>query len=58
MLMDLMAMRESTRPELTLTCVCNHPADAHTMSGRCRVPGCPCDSYQPMPEVGVPANAA
>ena len=36
---------------LTLQCVCNHPENAHGMSGHCRVPGCLCEQYQPMPEV-------
>ena len=52
MFTDLVSMRGPTYPGLTLVCVCNHPENAHSMSGRCRVPGCPCESYQPMPEIG------
>ena len=52
MFMDLVSMRAVTPADLTLICVCNHPENAHSMSGCCRVPGCPCEHYQPMPEVG------
>jgi hypothetical protein len=57
MFTDLASMRTVTFRNLMLTCVCNHPENAHSMSGRCRVPGCPCEHYQPMPEVAPPQSA-
>ena len=50
MLTQSTSMRRTTH-SLTLVCVCNHQENAHSITGRCRVPGCPCEHYQPMPEV-------
>jgi serine protease Do len=30
-----------------MTCVCGHPDHDHTASGKCRVPDCPCEQFQP-----------
>ncbi len=35
----------------TSHCVCGHPEEAHLFGGRCRVPGCTCDRFWPIPEV-------
>jgi hypothetical protein len=32
-------------------CVCGHPEEAHLFGGRCRVPGCVCDRFWPIPEI-------
>ena len=32
-------------------CVCGHPEEVHLLGGRCRAPRCPCDQFQPIPEV-------
>jgi len=32
-------------------CVCGHPEEAHLFGGRCRVPGCMCDRFWPIPEI-------
>jgi hypothetical protein len=34
-------------------CVCGHPEEAHLFGGRCRVPGCECDQFCPIPELSV-----
>jgi hypothetical protein len=33
-----------------MTCVCGHPDSAHDSRG-CRVTGCSCDSFAPMPQI-------
>ena len=43
-------------------CICGHPEGDHVFGGPCRVPECPCDRFQPIPEVadkddGVPQEA-
>jgi hypothetical protein len=35
-----------------MTCVCGHRESAHDYRGHCRVPGCLCESFTPMPQVG------
>lgn len=30
-----------------MNCVCGHPERAHVLGGKCRVPDCPCERYQP-----------
>jgi len=32
-------------------CVCGHPEEAHLFGGQCRVPGCVCDRFWPIPEI-------
>src|SRR6266481_2489949 len=32
-------------------CVCGHPEEAHLFGGRCRVPGCVCYRFWPIPEI-------
>jgi hypothetical protein len=32
-------------------CVCGHPEEAHLFGGRCRVPGCVCERFWPIPEI-------
>jgi hypothetical protein len=32
-------------------CVCGHPEEALLFGGRCRVPGCVCDRFWPIPEI-------
>ena len=34
-------------------CVCGHPEEAHLFGGRCRVPGCMCDRFWPIPEISA-----
>ena len=34
-------------------CVCGHPEEAHLFGGRCRVPGCVCDRFWPIPEISA-----
>jgi len=34
-------------------CVCGHPEEAHLFGGRCRVPGCTCDRFWPIPEISA-----
>jgi len=36
--------------ESPMTCVCGHSESAHDSRG-CRVAGCPCDSFAPMPQI-------
>jgi hypothetical protein len=33
-------------------CLCGHSEESHPIGGRCRFPGCPCDRFRPVPEVG------
>jgi hypothetical protein len=33
--------------------VCGHPEEAHLFGGRCRVPGCMCDRFWPVPEISA-----
>jgi hypothetical protein len=28
-------------------CVCGHPERAHVGGGRCRIPDCPCERFEP-----------
>lgn len=28
-------------------CICGHPESAHVGGGRCRVPDCPCEQFEP-----------
>src|SRR5215813_4176081 len=37
----------------TSHCVCGHPEEAHLFGGRCRVPGCTCDRFWPIPEISA-----
>lgn len=30
-----------------MNCVCGHPERAHVLGGKCRVPDCPCERFQP-----------
>src|SRR5438128_1018246 len=32
-------------------CVCGHAEETHLGGGRCRVPGCICDRFWPVPEI-------
>lgn len=32
-------------------CVCGHPEADHGMSGRCHVPSCPCEQFEPVPQI-------
>jgi len=32
-------------------CICGHAKGEHIRAGGCRVPGCPCDRFQPIPEI-------
>jgi len=34
-----------------MVCICGHPEVDHVLGGRCRVPECPCDRFQPVPQV-------
>ena len=34
-------------------CICGHPEEAHLFGGRCRVPGCTCDRFWPIPEISA-----
>ena len=52
MLTDSALTRAAASPSLTLVCLCNHDQNLHSTTGHCRVPGCPCEDYQPMPEIG------
>ena len=42
-----------TREGTMSHCVCGHPEEAHPFGGRCRVPGCECDQFCPIPELSV-----
>jgi hypothetical protein len=33
--------------------VCGHPEEAHLFGGRCRVSGCMCDRFWPVPEISA-----
>ena len=30
-----------------MNCVCGHPDQDHVLGGRCRIPDCPCERFQP-----------
>jgi hypothetical protein len=32
-------------------CVCGHSEADHGMSGRCHVRDCPCEQFEPMPQI-------
>lgn len=32
-------------------CMCGHDERDHVHGGRCRVPDCPCERFQPVPEI-------
>ena len=33
--------------ERPMNCICGHPSWEHVAGGRCRVPDCPCEHFQP-----------
>jgi hypothetical protein len=39
--------------EFEPACLCGHRERDHMMSGRCRVPGCLCERFEPMPGIGI-----
>jgi hypothetical protein len=41
-----------------MNCICGHREQAHMAGGRCRVPDCPCERFQPGDTVPEPASAA
>jgi hypothetical protein len=40
-----------------MNCICGHRDQAHVAGGRCRVPDCPCERFQPGDTVPEPASA-
>jgi hypothetical protein len=40
-----------------MNCICGHRDQAHVAGGRCRVPDCPCERFQPGDTVPEPALA-
>ena len=34
-----------------MVCICGHEEVDHVRGGRCRVPECPCERFQPVPQV-------
>jgi hypothetical protein len=32
-------------------CICGHAEKDHSPAGRCRVAGCPCEHFEPVPEI-------
>jgi hypothetical protein len=40
------------RAETTMEqCICGHSQGEHIRTGGCRVPGCLCDRFRPIPEI-------
>ena len=40
-----------------MNCICGHPEQLHVAGGRCRVPDCSCERFQPGDTVPEPASA-
>jgi hypothetical protein len=36
-----------------MVCICGHSENDHGLTGRCRVAGCVCDHFQPVPEIAA-----
>lgn len=45
-----------TKTEREMNCVCGHRDRDHVASGRCRVPDCPCEHYQPGDTLRLPPS--
>lgn len=41
-----------------MSCVCGHPDHDHGLNGKCRVPDCPCEQFQPADGINPRAESA
>jgi hypothetical protein len=45
--MMLTIKRLAEQVQRSMNCRCGHPERAHVAGGRCRVPDCPCEGFEP-----------
>jgi hypothetical protein len=38
-----------------MVCICGHAETEHGLTGRCGVPGCVCERFEPVPEIAAGA---
>jgi hypothetical protein len=43
--------QHSRRGEPMTICICGHSEKDHSLAGTCRVAGCPCEHFEPVPEI-------